>query len=450
MNEQCPTGGRVDRRIGSVVASMLVLGLALGAGSACAQSERPPAAGKRCTVDKDTRVASLQSGRQNGKAHTHARKGPPPMIRFSRPFRADKVMTVAAVGDVLLHDRLQKIAAVHPAGFADLWADVKDLLIAADVTYANLEGPAARDVAPGGRATRKPVTSRYDAKVYRGYPTFNYHPQVVEALKQGGIDVVSTANNHSLDRHALGVDRTIEALDAAGLKFTGTRHRDETYAPWYAITKVKSALGTHNVAWLACTYGTNDIRDRYKQVLFCYRQRKLVLDTVRELAAREDIHAVMLTPHWGLEYRHWPTKKQRALAYDALEAGATAVIGGHPHVMQPWERHVTSDGREGLVIYSLGNFVSNQLGIPRRSSVIALLGLTPDPARKGKLGVVAARFIPIRMHLQFGKPGVRIAAESIERSGRGAANQAHILKHLPAGNLHPATTPFWAGLDCPA
>ena len=69
---------------------------------------------------------------------------------------------------------------------------------------------------------------------------------------------------------------------------------------------------------------------------------------------------------------------------------AAAVSGSHPHVMQPGERHVTADGREGLSVYSLGNFVSNQLALPRRSSVIALLGLTPDKRDGGKLGIVAA------------------------------------------------------------
>jgi len=399
--------------------------------------------GAACRLPKDVRVSALGDGEQ-------PRKGPPPMIRFSRPFSADKILTVAAVGDVLLHDRLQKIAAAHPDGFADLWADVKDLLQAADVTYGNLEGPAARDVAPSGKAVKKPVTKRYDAFVYRGYPTFNYHPRLAEDLKSAGFDVVSTANNHSLDRHALGVDRTIEALEAAGLKYTGTRHRKRPESSWYAVTKVESAAGSYNIAWLACTYGTNDIRDKANQVLLCYKQKDVVLETIRDLAARRDVHAVMLTPHWGLEYRHWPTKQQRALAHDALEAGATAVIGSHPHVMQPWERYVTGDGREGLVIYSLGNFVSNQMGVPRRSSVISLIGLTPDPDRGGKLGVVTARFIPISMNLKTGRAGVRIAAQAVERSGIGKANKAHILKHLPAANVHPASTPFWKGLDCPS
>lgn len=422
---------------GAAMRGALACALLLPSVSAVAQSQ------VACRLPKEVRVSALGDG-------IKPRKGKPPMIRFSRPFSAEKVVTVAAVGDVLLHDRLQKIAAKHPDGFADLWADIKDILQAADVTYGNLEGPAARDVAPGGRAVKKPVTKRYDAYVYRGYPTFNYHPQLAEALKSGGFDVVSTANNHSLDRHALGVDRTIEALEAAGLKYTGTRHRERPETPWYAVTQVRNGTGTYNIAWLACTYGTNDIRDRAKQVLLCYKHRAVVLETIRDLASRDDIHGVMLTPHWGREYRHWPTKKQRALAHEALEAGATAVIGSHPHVMQPWERYVTSDGREGLVIYSLGNFVSNQLGVPRRSSVIGLLGLAPDADRAGKLGVVAARFIPISMTFKAGKAGVRIAAQATERSGLGKANRAHILKHLPADNLHPAATPFWQGLDCPS
>jgi poly-gamma-glutamate capsule biosynthesis protein CapA/YwtB (metallophosphatase superfamily) len=424
-------------RAGSALAWTLAGALVLAAGAVGAEN------GVACRLPKDVHISALGDG-------DTPRQGPPPMIRFSRPFSAGKVVTVAAVGDVLLHDRLQKLAAARADGFADLWADVKDLLQAADVTYANLEGPAARDVAPNGRAVKTPVKKRYDAYVYRGYPTFNYNPRLAKDLKAAGFDVVSTANNHALDRHALGVDRTIEALEAAGLKYTGTRHRKRPETPWYAVTKVESAAGTYNIAWLACTYGTNDIRDTAGQVLLCYKQRKIVLETIRDLASRDDIQGVILTPHWGIEYRHWPTKKQRALAHDALEAGATAVIGSHPHVMQPWERYVTSDGREGLVIYSLGNFVSNQLGVPRRSSVIALVGLAPDPDHAGKLGVVTARFIPISMTLKAGAAGVRIAAQAVERSGLGTANRAHILQYLPVENVHPAATPFWKGLDCPS
>lgn len=376
------------------------------------------------------------------------------MISFNRSINTAKMVTVAAVGDVLLHDRLQKNSAKHHNGFSDLWADIADLLKAADVTYGNLEGPAARNVAPGGRLTKKLPKGLYDGYVYGGYPAFNYHPDIVKALKASGFDIVSTANNHSLDRHALGVDKTIEALREAGLAYTGTRHRKLPNQTWHAVTPVSSKAGKFNIAWLSCTYGTNGIRDRHGQVLHCYKKKAEMLRMIAALRARKDIHAVFVTPHWGLEYRGAPTTKQRKLAYDWLEAGATAVLGGHPHVMQPWERYVTRDGRETMIVYSLGNFVSNQLGVPRRSSVIALLGLMPNAKDRGRLSIVTAGFIPIRMRLQVTKAGVRVAAQAIDRvrgakaKKSAAGNRKHILKFLPAGNLLPPKTPFWAGRDC--
>jgi len=404
-------------------------------------------AGPSCPAPARVQRASLGHGDafKPGKAR---------MITFDRSIDTSKMITVAAVGDILLHDRLQKYAARNRNGFSDLWADIADLLIAADVTYGNLEGPAARNVAPGGRPARKPPKGLYDGTVYGGYRAFNFHPDIVKALKAGGFDVVSTANNHALDRGALGVDRTIEAMKAAGLAYTGTRHRTLEKQTWYAVTPARGKAGRFNIAWLACTYGTNDIRDRHNQVLHCTKNGAEMLRMIAALRARKDIHAVFITPHWGREYRSVPTRKQRALAYDWLEAGATAVLGGHPHVMQPWERYVTSDGRETMIIYSLGNFVSNQPGVPRRSSVIALLGLMPNARDRGRLAIVTAGFIPIRMRLQIGKTGVRLAAQAIDRV-RGAAakkgagaNRRHILKSLPAGNLLPPTTPFFAGRDC--
>lgn len=398
-------------------------------------------AGPSCPAPGNLRRASLGHGNASGA-------GRAPMITFGRSIDTSKMITVAAVGDVLLHDRLQKYAARHGNGFADLWADIADLLIAADVSFGNLEGPAARNVAPGGRLAKKPPKGLYDGYVYGGYPAFNYHPDIIKALKAGGFDVISTANNHALDRSALGVDRTIEAMKAAGLAYTGTRHRTLKKQTWYAVTPVRGKAGKFNIAWLACTYGTNDIRDRHGQVLHCTKNKAEILRMIANLRARKDIHAVFVTPHWGREYRSVPTAEQRALAYDWLEAGATAVLGGHPHVMQPWERYVTRGGRETMIVYSLGNFVSNQLGVPRRSSIIALLGLMPNAKDRGRLSIVTAGFIPIRMRLQVGKAGVRLAAQAIDRAKGGAAYRRHILKTLPAGNLLPPKTTFWAGRDC--
>src|SRR5262249_43925564 len=219
-----------------------------------------------------------------------------------------KTLTVAAVGDVLLHDTVQKWGAQQKDGFAGLFRPTKDIIAAADIAFANLEGPAAEGVASNGKEVRAPAT-RYDKSVYRGYPMFNYHPSIVTDLKNAGFDILNTANNHAMDRHQLGADRTIANIKAAGLAFTGTRSRDNMSAPWYAITPVKTAGGTFNIAWLGCAYGTNGVPDPEHQVLNCYDSKDEILKTVKELAAKPDIHAVFVTPHWGIEYQHKPEQR---------------------------------------------------------------------------------------------------------------------------------------------
>lgn len=421
------------------ILGLVLVGAVLGA---CAGDQRDirPFSQRGATADQQQQRAR-DRGAERRTPELPACQARPGMLSFQRDVDPATMVTVAAVGDVLLHDSLQRISARRPGGFAGLFAPVADILRAADVTFGNLEGPAAEGVLRTGRATRPPETL-YDGRVYTGYPMFNYHPSVARDLRQAGFDVVLTANNHSLDRYALGADRTIEAVQAAGLAYTGTRHRDAMSRPWHAITPVTHNGRRYNIAWVGCTYGTNGIPDRHNQVLHCYEQRGELLSEIRGLAARDDIHAVMMTPHWGTEYQREPNAQEVILAREALEAGATAVIGGHPHVMQRWERHVTADGREGFILYSLGNFVSNQQGLPRRSSIILLLGLTP--AENGKLAPAAAGWIPIRMH----RAGNEAHAEAIDRSGRGQAERRHLLGVYPEANLHPAGTDFWAHAAC--
>ncbi len=361
------------------------------------------------------------------------------MVTFSQPGKPEDMVTLAAVGDVLLHDTLQQQAAKRPDGYGSLWAPVADLIAAADVSFANFEGVAAEGVTrEGTRVTG--LETIYDGNVYSGYPRFNAHPSVLGDLKKVGFDVLLTANNHALDRGSPGVDGTIDALGAADLAWTGTRSRKDMTRPWHAITRISKGGRQYNIAWLGCTYGTNMIQDRYRQVLHCYRDRAEVLAIVRDLSGRPDIHAVIVTPHWGDEDAHLPNTRETILARDLARAGATAIVGTQPHVMQPIEKLVTADGREVPVAYSIGNFVSNQVTLAERSSVILLLGLAPR-ADTGKLAVARLGWIPIRM---VKEPGYQRAV-AIDRTSDGEANRAHLLEHLPEGNLHPPSTPFWPG-----
>lgn len=311
-------------------------------------------------------------------------------LRFRDACRAGQKITIAAVGDVLLHGPLQKQAYASGEGFRSLWKNVEPLLSRADLTYGNLEGPAAEGVSTGGE-TRDPGKV-FDNRVYSSYPQFNYHPSLIPSLKSSGFDVVSTANNHALDRRSLGADRTIKNLREGGLPFTGTKPSTDANAPWYTITESRGV----KVAWVACTFSTNGIPDTKNQVLHCYEDKATLLSTIRGLAGRpREVDAVIVTPHWGVEYNHSPEQQEKKLAHDMLDAGALAVFGGHPHVVQPWEKYVTTDGREGFVIYSLGNFVSGQTGTAKRSSLILYVGLTKGS--DGKVTVNGVRHMPLLM-----------------------------------------------------
>lgn len=298
---------------------------------------------------------------------------------------------VLAVGDVLLHAPLQRQAAVHPEGFRSLWSPVAEAIAQADVAYANLEGPTASGIALGGREVADPGPV-FDGRVYTSYPLFNYPPRLVADLLDSGFDVVSTANNHALDRGSVGVDRTINTLERLGLPFTGTRRAGSVERQWVAHTHAQG----HTLAWIGCTFSTNGVPDRHDQVLDCYADKDEVLDLIRQQAADPNVGAVIVTPHWGVEYMAHPQGQERRLAQAFVDAGARVVLGAHPHVPQPWEVLRDPQDQPALVVYSLGNFVSGQFHrVHTRASLMAhveLEGVAGEPLR-----LVEAHYTPLEM-----------------------------------------------------
>lgn len=359
-------------------------------------------------------------------------------VSFTAACTPGERITIGAVGDILLHGPLQNqaIAQATRGRFRTLWAPIADLLAAADTTYANLEGPTARGVNSAGRDVADPGF-RFDGIVYSSYPQFNYHGSLNEDLITTGIDVVSTANNHSLDRRPLGVDRTLESLRAAGLPFTGTRHRNEPSAPWHTTTEANGI----RLAWLACTYGTNGIPDPNDQVLGCWSDEATVIAQIKQLRTTPGIDAVVVTPHWGAEYTANPSREQRDLAKRLVDAGATLVIGSHPHVLQPWEKITAADGREAFVIYSLGNFVSNQSQLARRSTMLLYIGLTRTATGTVVNGV---SYLPLVM---TNKNGHR-ALEAIDRAGGSADSRRMTVNMFGTTNLQDPARPITTTPAC--
>ena len=115
---------------------------------------------------------------------------------------------------------------------------------------------------------------------------------------------------------------------------------------------------------------------------------------------RAEADFIVVLPHWGDEYSPDPNEEQRRVAKEFLDAGADAIVAAHPHVLQPWEGYLTTDGRKTVIMHSLGNFVSNQRELERRSSVVFNLDIVRDgqEVRIASVGVYPIMTV-IRKHI---------------------------------------------------
>lgn len=313
----------------------------------------------------------------------------PREIQFSSKCEsASDLASISFVGDILVHEALYRAVVSGSKNFNQIWRRTDGLMGKAEFSVGNLEGPAAMGVDRHGR-DHGDVGFIYDEVVYSGSNfSFNYHPRILSDLKTSGYDLLTLANNHALDRGSLGIDKTLAAARNLALPIVGVRDSVERNGEFYRIVAIKNL----RVAFLGCTEMSNGNVDKKDQLLFCYKNPERILEIIRKVAARSDVDALIVLPHWGDEYNHTPDGSQKSYARRYLEAGATAVIGSHPHVLQPWEKYVTQDGRETLIAYSLGNFVAGQAGLARKTGVVVYLGLGQDSS--GRTRIIGASYTP--------------------------------------------------------
>lgn len=266
---------------------------------------------------------------------------------------------LAAVGDIMMH-MPQLPAYFDPESkrydFTPYFTEVKPILSEADWAMANLETTLTAD------------------GDYSGYPRFSSPHELAAALKDAGFTIVTTANNHALDRGARGVERTLDFLGFQGLVTRGTARSAEEAARHVIIERNHIRIGL-----LAYTYGTNGIpvpEDKPWLVDLIDEER-----IVRDIAELREAGAdyIVIALHFGVEYKTMPGEEQKALARRLIAAGADLIAGSHPHVLQPYEMIETSgaDGvkRQGVILYSMGNFISNQRGDTKDYGVIYLVRL---------------------------------------------------------------------------
>jgi poly-gamma-glutamate synthesis protein (capsule biosynthesis protein) len=196
--------------------------------------------------------------------------------------------------------------------------------------------------------------------------TFRANPKRVSILKEMGTDIVSLANNHALDFGQDALIDTFSTLDTAGIDYVGAGEN---------LTRAKSPIykkaGDKTIAYVAASHvifaGDWYATDSSPGMVGTY-DPAMILESIKE--ARENSDFVVIYVHWGVEREHYPQKYQRKLAQKYIDAGADAVIGCHPHVMQGIEFY---QGKP--IAYSLGNYWFNR---SNKESGMLKLYLDPD------------------------------------------------------------------------
>lgn len=284
-----------------------------------------------------------------------------------------ETVKIGAIGDILIHDTVYEDAFVNPAfDFKPMLSHVREYLLQPDLLLANQE------TLLGGEEIG-----------LSSYPMFNSPVEVGEALIDAGVDIVSNANNHSLDRSEKGVQASLKNMEEAGLPYVGS-FKDEADKQDLRILNNNGI----KVSYLSYTYGTNGIPVPIgKEHLVNLIDREAMKAEIHRARTESDI--VVMSIHWGNEYQRFPTVDQKELAQFLVDEGVDIIFGHHPHVLQPMEWLTAADGRQAFVVYSLGNFLSGQMWDYKDIGGLATIEITKTITPDGdKIVLQNPEFLP--------------------------------------------------------
>ncbi|TQR31891.1 capsule biosynthesis protein capA [Campylobacter sp. MIT 99-7217] len=276
-------------------------------------------------------------------------------------------LSLIMTGDALLHSRVYKDAKISKDGrvsydFSPMLRFLKPLIKEHDLAFYNQESVL------GGKELGLST-----------YPNFNSPQEFGLNMLELGFNLVSLANNHSFDRKEEALLSSLRFWQKTNAVFAGVNKnlRESRKNKIYTKNGIK-------YAFLAYTYGLNSYELPKEQAFLIniYSKERLKQDIQ---ALRSEVDLLIVSMHWGKEYVFTPTKEQKDLAFFLAEQGVDIVIGTHPHVLQPIEMI-----NDTLVVYSLGNFLSSQIGLERRIGALVSLKITKKPQEKIKMSDLKA------------------------------------------------------------
>jgi len=255
----------------------------------------------------------------------------------------DVTVRIRATGDIMFHPSQLEGAydyKTNTYNFEPSFKAIKNIIREADIAIANFEG----------------TTAGNEVYAYQGYPLFNAPDEALDAIKNAGFDILSTANNHSLDTRKAGIIRTIEQIKARGMEPIGTfESKPETRV------LIKDVKGIR-FAFMAYTEMVNGLES-----VLTPEDLDAMVNIIDEEKMKEDIiyakdknaDVIIACLHWGDEYSRIQAQRQEILADMLFRSGVDIILGSHPHVIQPTQT-LDYDGKTKFIAYSMGNFLSNQ------------------------------------------------------------------------------------------
>lgn len=269
-------------------------------------------------------------------------------------------------GDAMQHqaqlDRARELGG-NSYDYSDCFTLLAPEVTRADYAVCNLEVPL------GGGPT------------YSGYPCFSAPDSYAQALKDAGFDMMLTANNHCLDRGDRAARRTLTALDSLGIDHVGT-FRDSLQR----LEKVPFIKNINGISFgfLNYTYGTNGIPPRDGMEVALIDKERMAQEIKKTRDAGAEI--VVVAVHWGIEYVLLPNSSQKDLAQFLVDQGVDMIIGGHPHVVQPMEMvRNEKEGKDVLLVYSLGNLISNMKTADTRGGALVRAYVARDAQGRARV-----------------------------------------------------------------
>ncbi len=312
----------------------------------------------------------------------------------------DNSARISFTGDIIMHIPVKSCAlrndsrdaatgkSINNGGFDYIFGRIRETLGASDLVVSNMEFP---------------VSPPFESKPF----VFNCRPEVLGAMKKAGITLVTIANNHITDQDHRGVLSTISYLKQYGIDYIGAGAGEAAARTGYVYAKNGIRVGL-----LACTGVINTAFPGPAAAIHInnFYKKEKIFEDIDNLMKRSDFRVMVI--HYGDEYSTEPGPRETALIHEYMDRGVDLVIGHHPHVLQRMEVYRAPDGRDCVVFYSLGNFISNQssevmVGASReklstRDSVIVTAVLT----KNGRGISRRMEIVPIRTVNEQGKnPG---------------------------------------------